>query len=129
MEKSTPVIELVGRILLSIMFIMAGYSKIGGYEGTQGYMEAMGVPGMLLPLVIILELGGGLLLLAGFQARIVAFLLAGFCLLSGFIFHFQPEEQMQMIMFMKNITIAGGLLFIVAHGAGALSIDARLKKG
>lgn len=128
MEKSTPVIELVGRILLSIMFIMAGYSKIGGYEGTQGYMEAMGVPGMLLPLVIILELGGGLLLLAGFQARIVAFLLAGFCLLSGFIFHFQPAEQMQMIMFMKNITIAGGLLFIVAHGAGVLSIDARLKK-
>ncbi len=128
MEKSTPVIELAGRILLSIMFIMAGYSKIGGYEGTQGYMEAMGVSGMLLPLVIILELGGGLLLLAGFQARIVAFLLAGFCLLSGFIFHFQPAEQMQMIMFMKNITIAGGLLFIVAHGAGALSIDARLKK-
>lgn len=128
MEKSTPFIELAGRILLSIMFIMAGFSKIGGYEGTQGYMEAMGVPGMLLPLVILLELGGGLLLLAGFQARIVAFLLAGFCLLSGFIFHFQPAEQMQMIMFMKNITIAGGLLFVVARGAGMLSVDAKLKK-
>ena len=128
MEKSTPAIELAGRILLSIMFIMAGFSKIGGFEGTQGYMEAMGVPGMLLPLVIALELGGGLLLLAGFQARIVALLLAGFCLLSGFIFHFQPADQMQMIMFMKNLTIAGGLLFIVTRGAGALSVDAKLKK-
>lgn len=128
MEKSTPIIEAAGRILLSIIFITAGYSKIGGYEGTQGYMEAMGVPGMLLPLVIILELGGGLLLLAGFQARIIAFLLAGFCVVGGYIFHFEPADQIQMIQFMKNITIAGGLLLIVARGAGSLSVDAKLKK-
>ena len=128
MDKGISLIELVGRVFLSIMFIMSGFSKIGGYEGTQGYMEAMGVPGMLLPLVILLELGGGILLAVGFQVRIIAFLLAGFCLLSAMIFHFQPAEQMQMIMFMKNITIAGGLLLVLVHGAGAFSVDAKLKK-
>jgi len=128
MEKTTPFIETAGRILLSIIFITAGFSKIGGYEGTQGYMEAMGVSGMLLPLVIILELGGGLLLLAGFQARIIAFLLAGFCVVAGVLFHYQPADQIQMILFMKNITIAGGLLLIVARGAGSLSVDGKLKK-
>ncbi|MEH6403438.1 MAG: DoxX family protein [Sneathiella sp.] len=128
MDKGISLIELVGRIFLSIMFIMSGFSKISGYEGTQGYMEAMGVPGMLLPLVILLELGGGILLAVGFQVRIIAFLLAGFCLLSAMIFHFQPAEQMQMIMFMKNITIAGGLLLVLVHGAGTFSVDAKLKK-
>ena len=128
MDKGISLIELVGRVFLSIMFIMSGFSKISGYEGTQGYMEAMGVPGMLLPLVILLELGGGILLAVGFQVRIIAFLLAGFCLLSAMIFHFQPAEQMQMIMFMKNITIAGGLLLVLVHGAGAFSVDAKLKK-
>ena len=117
----------LARLLLSITFIMAGYSKIGGYEGTQGYMEAMGVPGMLLPLVIALELIGGIAILIGFQTRIVAALLAGFCLMSAFIFHFQPAEQMQMIMFMKNISIAGGFLLLVGNGAGALSLDNRTK--
>lgn len=117
----------VGRILLSIMFIMAGYNKIGGYEGTQGYMESMGVPGMLLPLVIILELGGGIAILVGFQTRIIAALLAGFCVLAALIFHYQPDNQMQMMIMMKDITIAGGFLLLVAHGAGAYSLDNRGK--
>lgn len=128
MEKGISLVELVGRVFLSIMFILSGFNKISGYAGTQGYMEAMGVPGMLLPLVIVLELGGGILLAVGFQARIVAFLLAGFCLLSGFLFHFQPADQMQMILFMKNITIAGGLLLVIVHGSGAFSLDAKLRK-
>ncbi len=115
-----------GRVLLSIMFIMAGFSKIGGYAGTQGFMESMGVPGMLLPLVILLELGGGLLLLAGWQSRIIAFLLAGFTLLAGLIFHTNFADQMQMILFMKNLAIAGGLLFVVANGPGQWSVDSRL---
>ena len=115
-----------GRVLLSIMFIMAGFSKIGGYAGTQGFMESMGVPGMLLPLVILLELGGGLLLLAGWQSRIIAFLLAGFTLLAGLIFHTNFADQMQMILFMKNLAIAGGLLFVVANGPGQWSVDNRL---
>ncbi|MBO6827149.1 MAG: DoxX family protein, partial [Sneathiella sp.] len=72
MEKLNDIVGLVGRILLAALFIPAGYSKIGGYEGTQGYMEAMGVPGSLLPLVILAELGGGIALLLGFQARLAA---------------------------------------------------------
>jgi putative oxidoreductase len=127
MEKLEPVLDLAGRILLAVLFIPAGFSKISGYEGTQGYMEAMGVPGMLLPLVILLEIGGGVLLIAGFQTRWVALVLAGFSLVAGFLFHFQPAEQLQMILFMKNIAVAGGFLLLVAKGAGAYSVDARLK--
>ncbi|MCF6236665.1 MAG: DoxX family protein [Gammaproteobacteria bacterium] len=121
MEKAT---TLVGRILLGHIFLLAGISKIGSYAGTQGYMEAMGVPGMLLPLVILLEIGGGLALIVGFQARITASLLAGFSIISAIIFHANLGDQMQSIMFMKNFAIAGGLLFITAFGAGSWSIDA-----
>ena len=116
--------ELLARILLSFMFIMSGFSKISGYAATQGYMDSMGVPGMLLPLVIALELGGGILLLVGFQTRIMALLFAGFCLSSAYLFHFKPDDQMQMISFMKNIAIAGGMLLLVIYGAGAWSVDA-----
>ncbi|TMV92375.1 DoxX family protein [Thioclava sp. BHET1] len=122
----------LGRLLLSQIFIIAGFNKITGYAATQGYMEAMGVPGFLLPLVILTELGGGLLLLLGWKTRLVAFLLAGFSLLTGLLFHYIPslsatgmEAQGQMINFMKNISIAGGMLMIVSMGAGAFSLDSR----
>ncbi|PHQ67869.1 MAG: DoxX family protein [Sneathiella sp.] len=128
MEKLNPVIELAGRILLAILFLPAGISKIGGYAGMQGYMESVGVPGIMLPLVIILEIGGGLALLVGWQTRIAAFLLAGFCLIAALLFHFQPDDQIQMILFTKNIAVAGGLLLLVATGAGRLSLDQRMKK-
>ena len=127
MEKLEPVLDLAGRILLAVLFIPAGFSKISGYEGTQGYMEAMGVPGMLLPLVILLEIGGGILLVAGFKTRLVALALAGFSVVAGFLFHYQPAEQIQMILFMKNIAVAGGFLLLVAKGAGAYSVDGFLK--
>lgn len=118
-------VDLAARALMALIFIVAGVGKLGaGYAGTQGYMEAMGVPGFLLPLVILTELGGGLALLAGFQARIVAFLLAGFSLASALIFHTNFAEQMQSIMFMKNLAMAGGLLMVTLHGAGAFSLDA-----
>ena len=123
MNKLYDVSDLLGRILISVIFIMAGWSKIGGYAGTQGYMESMGVPGMLLPLVIATELGGGLLVLFGLWTRVAAFALAGFSLLAGVLFHFKPDDQMQMMIFMKNFAIAGGFLVLVAHGAGALSLD------
>jgi len=116
-------LSLGGRILMSIIFIVAGFGKIGDYEGTQGYMESMGVPGALLPLVILLDLGGGLLLLVGYKTRIVAFLLAGFCLLSALIFHLDFADSMQRIQFMKNLALAGGFLYIIAWGAGAWSLD------
>ena len=114
---------LSGRVLISVIFIMAGINKIGGYEGTQGYMQAMGVPGMLLPAVIALEIGAGAALLLGWKARIFAFLLAGFTLLSAIIFHTNFGDQTQMIMFMKNLAIAGGLLFVLAFGPGEWSLD------
>jgi putative oxidoreductase len=115
----------LGRILLSLMFISAGWSKISGYAGTQAFMESAGVPGILLPLVIALELVGGIALLAGWQARIFAFLLAGFTLLSALLFHFDLADQMQSLLFWKNVSIAGGFLMIVALGAGPWSLDNR----
>lgn len=118
----------LSRLLLSGMFIMSGLSKIGQYEQTQMYMEAMGVPGSLLPLVIITEALGGLLILVGLQTRLVAFLLAGFSIVSALFFHANFADQTQMILFMKNFTIAGGFLSLVAHGAGTLSIDQFLAK-
>lgn len=119
--------SLSGRALLSAIFISAGISKLGaGYAGTQGYMEAMGVSGSLLPLVIATEVLAGIALLVGFRARIAAFLLAGFSLLSAVLFHFDFSDQMQSILFMKNLAIAGGLLMVVAQGAGKWSVDGRL---
>ena len=128
MDKMKDVALLVGRVLLALMFVMAGWSKIGGYAGTQGYMEAMGVPGFMLPLVILLELGGGLAIVLGLFTRSLSVLLAGFTLMAAFIFHYQPAEQMQMLMFMKNLSVAGGFLALAAAGPGAFSLDARLGK-
>ncbi|MEZ6931848.1 DoxX family protein [Aeromonas sp. S16(2024)] len=128
MDKMKDVALLAGRILLALMFVMAGWSKIGGYAGTQGYMEAMGVPGFMLPLVILLELGGGLAIMLGLFTRSLSVLLAGFTLMAAFIFHYQPAEQMQMLMFMKNLSVAGGFLALAAAGPGAFSLDARLGK-
>ena len=116
-------LNLAARILMSQIFLISGIGKITGYAGTQAYMAKMGVPGALLPLVIVTELGGGLALLFGFQARWAALALAGFTLLAGLIFHFKPDDQMQMISFLKNLAIAGGLLMFVRHGAGAPGID------
>ncbi|ANB67707.1 DoxX family protein [Aeromonas veronii] len=128
MDKMKDVALLAGRVLLALMFVMAGWSKIGGYAGTQGYMEAMGVPGFILPLVILLELGGGLAIMLGLFTRSLSVLMAGFTLMAAFIFHYQPAEQMQMLMFMKNVSVAGGFLALAAAGAGAFSVDARLGK-
>jgi putative oxidoreductase len=123
MNKFHDVSELTGRILISAIFIVAGWGKIGGYAGTQAYMESQGVPGMLLPLVIATELGGGLLVLLGLFTRPAAFALGGFSALSALLFHANFSDGMQQILFMKNFAIAGGFLFLVVHGAGALSLD------
>lgn len=115
--------SLAGRFLISTIFLMAGISKISAYSGTQGYMEAMGVSSSLLPLVIVLEVVGALAIIEGFKTRITAFLLAGFSVLAAFLFHNNFADQMQSILFMKNIAIAGGFFFLIAHGAGAISVD------
>jgi putative oxidoreductase len=114
-----------GRLLLALMFVIAGVNKISGYAGTQGYMDSMGVPGALLPLVILLEIGGGLLLILGWHTRVTAFLLAGFTILATLIFHSNLGDQTQMLFFLKNLAITGGLFMVVANGAGAYSIDNR----
>ena len=118
-------VNLAGRVLLAHIFLLAGINKITGYSGTQGYMEAMGVPGMLLPLVILLEIGGALALIAGWQTRLAAYALALFSIVSALIFHSNFGDQMQMILFMKNWAMAGGLLVLAANGAGAYSLENR----
>jgi putative oxidoreductase len=120
------VISLFGRAALAMIFVMAGFGKITGYSGTVGYMESVGLPGMLLPLVIALELGGGLALIAGFLTKPIAAALALFSVVSAFIFHANFGDQMQSIMFMKNIGLAGGLLLLVANGPGEISVDSKL---
>lgn len=126
-STTTAATQLSGRVLMSIIFITAGVSKIGAYAGTQGYMESVGVPGGMLPLVVALEVGAGLAVLLGWQTRISAFLLAGFSVLSALIFHADFGDHMQSILFMKNLAMAGGLLMLMANGAGSWSIDARLQ--
>jgi len=120
--------ELAGRILLSSLFILSGISKIGGYAATAGYMAALGVPAALLPVVIALELGGGLAIALGWKTRTVAFLLGGFTALAALVFHNNLADQIQMIMFLKNASISGAFLMLVANGPGALSLDRRLAK-
>jgi putative oxidoreductase len=115
----------VGRFLLALMFVVAGINKISGYSGMQGYMESMGVPGALLPLVIALEVLGGLALMLGWHTRITAFLLAGFTVMATLIFHSDLGDQTQMLFFMKNLSVVGGLLLVVSNGAGPYSIDSR----
>jgi putative oxidoreductase len=116
--------DLVGRILIAALFLIAGIGKISGYAGTQGYMASMGVPGALLPLVIALEVLGAIAIIAGYRTRLVAAALAAFTLASGLIFH-TGDDQMQQILLLKNVAIAGGFLILVARGAGEWSLDAR----
>lgn len=101
---------------MPILFITAGWGKITGYAGTQQYMEAMGVPGFMLPLVILLEFGGGLAILFGFLTRTTALFTAGFTLLTAFLFHSNFAEGMNSLMFMKNLTISGGFLLLAITG-------------
>ncbi|HVT34022.1 MAG TPA: DoxX family protein [Nevskiaceae bacterium] len=117
--------DLGGRFLLAAMFLVSGLSKIAGYAATQQYMAAQGVPGALLPLVILTEVGGGALIVLGLWTRAAAVALAGFTVLAALLFHANFGDQVQQIMFMKNLSIAGAFLMLAARGAGPLSLDAR----
>ena len=123
-EKSA---ELAGRILMVAIFLMSGLGKLAQYAGTQAYMASAGVPGGLLPLVIAVEVGGAIAILLGFKTRWAALGLAGFSIVSALLFHNNFADQIQMIMFLKNVAMAGGFLLLVAHGAGPLSLDHRSK--
>lgn len=109
---------LAGRAMLAAVFIMAGVGKIAGYAGTAAYMESFGVPGMLLPAVVVLEVGGGLAILFGLQVRLTALLLGSFTLLAAAIFHSDFSQPMQSILFTKNIAIVGAFLLLFAQGPG-----------
>jgi len=131
-DRFQNVFALLSRVLLAALFLPAGISKIAGFAGTAAYIASVGLP---LPelgaaIAVVVEVGGGLALLAGYQTRLVALLMAIFTVVAGVFFHAfwtaAPEQLMvQQIMFMKNIAIAGGFLALTAFGAGALSLDAR----
>ena len=120
--------ELAGRILLAALFLLSGLGKIGSYSATAAYMSSVGVPAALLPLVIATEVGGAISIIVGWKTRITAFLLAGFTALTALTFHTNFADQIQMVMFLKNVSIAGAFLLLVANGAGPLSLDRRLAR-
>ena len=124
--QQSPIV-LVGRILLSIIFILAGFGKITALGGTAGYFGSMGLPMPMVTAVVValVELLGGIAILVGFQTRIVSYILALFCVATAFVAHFDFADQMQMINFQKNLAMAGGFLVLAAYGPGMLSIDAR----
>ena len=129
-------LALAGRILLALMFVLAGFSKIAGFAGTVGYMHSKGMPAaeLLAALTIVLEIGGGLALMFGFMTRWAALALAAFTLLASLIFHnfwAVPEAQkmVQNLMFMKNLSVIGGLLVLAAIGPGNWSLDAKRASG
>jgi len=122
-ENAASYLKLIGRILLAFIFVQSGISKIIGYVGTVGYMEEHGVPGLLLPLVILTEAGGGLCVLLGLFTRWASIALAGFCLLVALFFHYEPGNMTQMINFAKNITIAGGFFVLAGSGPGAFALS------
>ncbi|MDC9589196.1 MULTISPECIES: DoxX family protein [Xenorhabdus] len=120
---------LVARILISVLFIIAGYGKLGdAYAGTQEFMEAMKVPGILLPLTILLELGGGLAVLFGLLTRTTAVFTFIFCILTAILFHNDFSNDMNLTMFLKNFSIGAGYLLLAMMGPGKFSIDHALKK-
>ncbi|HEX4880498.1 MAG TPA: DoxX family protein [Limnobacter sp.] len=123
-------LALIGRVLLAAMFVLAGVDKIGGFEGTAGYIASVGLPmaEALTVLTIAVEIGAGLALIVGFQTRLAALALAGFTLAASVLFHnfwAMPAEQayVQQLMFMKNLSVTGGLLLVAALGGGRWAIS------
>jgi len=124
MDQLRDPVALLARLLIAWIFIVEGHAKIGAYAMTADYMTAYGVPAALLPVVIVTELGGGLLVAFGLFTRLAAFALAGFCGLTALLFHTDFANPDQAIAFQKNLAIAGGFLGLVAFGPGGWSLDA-----
>ena len=119
----TNILDLVARILISALFLLNGVFKISNYDGTVGWMEGFGIPGVLIIPAIILEIVGPILIILGYKAKIAAGLLSLFCIATAFIFHNDFSDQMQLGSFLKNIALAGGFLFIFINGTKDLSLD------
>ena len=120
-------IDFIGRLLISALFLISAYNKIFSIDGTMSWMEGFGIPGLLLYPTIALEIILPLFVILGYLARFSAGLLAIFCITTAFLFHFDLGDQMQTIAFLKNIGLAGGFLFIVANGTRDWSIEAKKK--
>lgn len=122
-RKLSAYADAPARALMAAVFILSGVGKLGAVTVTQGYMQAYGIPSELLASTIAFEIGAGTLLLIGLGTRVVAVLLAGFSLITAAIFHSDFNDQIQMVMFLKNLAMTGGFLAIAAHGAAGLSLD------
>ena len=120
--------DLSGRILISALFLLNGIFKISNYDGTVGWMESFGMPGILLIPAIILEIAGPVLIVIGYKTKLAAGLLSLFCIATAFIFHNDFANQMQLTSFLKNIALAGGFLILFVNGAKGFSLDNKFKK-
>ena len=121
------ILDLAGRVFISAIFLLSGISKIGNYEGSHGWMESLGVPGILLIPAIVLEVVEPILIIVGYQVKISAALLSLFCIATAVIFHNDFSNQMQFIAFFIFIWLAGGFLFLVVNGSKDFSIDKKFK--
>ncbi|KZN38091.1 DoxX family protein [Pseudoalteromonas luteoviolacea] len=127
-ESLSSIANLIGRVGLSVIFILAGMNKVQYYDGNAQYLVSGGLPEFLLPVVIAFELIGGLFILAGALTQLTALAFAGFCVVSALVFHNNLADQMQFFMFFKNIAMAGGFLALASAGAGRFSVDHKLVK-
>ena len=119
----TNIFDLIGRVFISLVFLLSGFNKIGNYEGTVGWMESLDMPGIFLIPAIALEIIAPIFIIIGYKVKISATLLSLFCIATAFIFHNDFSNQMEFISFMKNIGLAGGFLFLVVNGAKDFSLD------
>tara|TARA_B100001173_G_scaffold3578_1_gene3226 strand:- start:205 stop:582 length:378 start_codon:yes stop_codon:yes gene_type:complete len=120
--------DLLGRILISVLFLLNGIFKISNYDGTIDWMESFGMPGILIIPAIILEIAGPVLIIIGYKTKLAAGFLSLFCIATAFIFHNDFANQMQLTSFLKNVALAGGFLIIFVNGAKGLSLDNKFKK-
>tara|TARA_B100000965_G_scaffold174610_1_gene145734 strand:- start:62 stop:439 length:378 start_codon:yes stop_codon:yes gene_type:complete len=122
------VLDLLGRILISTLFLLNGVFKISNYDDTVSWMESFGIPGILIIPAIILEVVGPIFIIAGYKTKITASFLSIFCIVTAIIFHNDFSDQMQFTSFLKNIALAGGFLFIVINGTKDLSVEKKFYK-
>ena len=120
-------LDIIGRILISSLFLLSGYNKIFNYSGTVAWMEGFGIPGILLAPAIILEVILPILIIIGYRTQLAATLLASFCIATGVIFHLDFSDQMQTIQLLKNFGLAGGFLFIAVNGPKEWALEAKKK--
>jgi len=114
---------LIGRVFIGLLFLLAGLGKLGDVAGFTGYLTSGGLPAFLAWPAVLFEVAVGLLLIIGYKTRIVALATAAFCVVSAVLYHFNFADQVQVVMFLKNLAIAGGFLLLAANGPGKFALD------